>query len=81
MNVSPTGLRLGDNPEGYSAPPRWHQRKRGNEAKVLMVRNCTSTWDAIRSTPGASPPHLSGRTGRGESETPASVRDRLGEEP
>ena len=61
--------------------PRWHQRKRGNEAKVLMVRNCTSTWDAIRSTPGASPPHLSGRTGRGESETSASVRDRLGEEP
>ena len=80
-DVSSSGLGSGDIPEGYSAPPRWHQRKRGNEAKVLMVRNCTSTWDAIRSTPGASPPHLSGRTGRGESETPASVRDRLGEEP
>ena len=35
--------------------------------KVLMVKNWTSVWDAIRSTPGASPPHLSGRTGRGES--------------
>ena len=31
-------------------------------SKVLMVR--TSVWDAIRSTPGASPPRLSGRTGR-----------------
>ena len=35
-------------------------------SKVLMVRNWTSVWDAIRSTPGASPPHLSGRTGRDE---------------
>ena len=32
--------------------------------KVLMVKNWTSVWDAIRSTPGASPPHLSGRTRR-----------------
>ena len=64
MDVSSSGLSSGDIPEGYSAPPRWHQRKRGNEAKVLMVRNWTSIWDAIRSTPGASPPHLSGRTGR-----------------
>ena len=46
--------------------PRWHQRKRGNQAKVLMVRNWTSVCDAIRSTPGASPPHLSGRTRRDE---------------
>ena len=35
-------------------------------SKVLMVRNWTSVWDAIRSTPGASLPHLSGRTGRDE---------------
>ena len=31
-------------------------------SKVLMVRNWTSVWDAIRSTHGASPSH--GRTGR-----------------
>ena len=36
------------------------------ESKVLMMRNWTSVWDAIRSTPGASPPHLGGRTGRDE---------------
>ena len=34
--------------------------------KVLMVRSWTSVKDAIRSTPGASPPHLGGRTGRDE---------------
>ena len=33
-------------------------------SEVLMVRS--SVRDAIRSTPGASPPHLSGRTGRDE---------------
>ena len=31
-----------------------------------MVRNWTSVCDAIRSTPGTSPPHLCGRTGRDE---------------
>ena len=38
-------------------------------SKVLMVRNCSSVWDAIRSTPGTSPPHLCGRTGRDEYST------------
>ena len=33
-------------------------------SKVLMVKNWTSVRDAIRSTPGASPPRLSGRTRR-----------------
>ena len=33
-------------------------------SEVLMVRNWTSVWDAIRSTPGASPPHLGGKTWR-----------------
>ena len=37
-----------------------------NQTKVLVVRNQKSIWDAIRSTPGASPPHLGGRTGRDE---------------
>ena len=63
MDVSSSGLSLGDIPEGYSSPPRWHKRKRGNQAKVLMVRNWTSIWNAIRSAPGASPPHL--MVGRG----------------
>ena len=30
-------------------------------SKVLMVRNGMSVRDAIRSTPGAAPPHLGGR--------------------
>ena len=38
-------------------------------SKVLMVRNWTSVWGAIRYTPGASPPHLSGMTGRDEYST------------
>ena len=33
-------------------------------SKVLMVKSCTSVRDAIRSTPGASLPHLGGRTAR-----------------
>ena len=35
-------------------------------SKVLMVKSWTSVRDAIRSTPGASPRHLGGRTGRDE---------------
>ena len=35
-------------------------------SKVLMVRSWMSVKDTIRSTPGASPPHLGGRTGRDE---------------
>ena len=31
-------------------------------SKILMVRKWTSVWDPIRSTPGASPPHLDSRT-------------------
>ena len=51
--------------------------KKGNQAKVLMVRNWTSIWDAIRSIPAASPPHLRGRTRRDSNEKPAFIRDRL----
>ena len=36
------------------------------ESKVLMVKSWTSVRDAIRSTRGASPPRLSGRTRRDE---------------
>ena len=35
-------------------------------SQVLMVKSWTSVRDAIRSTPGASPPCLSGRNGRDE---------------
>ena len=38
-------------------------------SKVLMVKSWTSVRDPIRSTPGSSPPCLSGRTGRGECDT------------
>ena len=77
MDVPPSGLSLGDIPEGYSVPPWVAPEEKGNQGKVLIVRNWTSIWDAIRSTPGASPPRLGGRTGRDDSKTPASVRDRL----
>ena len=35
-------------------------------SKVLVMRSWTSVWDAIRYTPSASPPRLSGRTRRDE---------------
>ena len=35
-------------------------------SKALMVRSWMSVWNAVRSTPGASPPRLSGRTWRVE---------------
>ena len=58
MNVSPRGLSLGGIPEGYSdCTPSGIRGKQGEE---LDVR------DTIRSTPGASPSHLGGRTGRDE---------------
>ena len=74
MGDSPSGLSLGGILEGYSALPRWPQRRSRNQAEVLMARNSTSIWDAIRSTPGASPPLLGGRSGRDDSGTPALVR-------
>ena len=35
-------------------------------ASEVMVKSWTSVRDAIKSTPGAPPPHLGGRTGRDE---------------
>ena len=35
-------------------------------ASEVTVKSWTSVRDAIRSTPGTSPPHLGGRTGRDE---------------
>ena len=35
-------------------------------ASEVMVKSWTSVSDTIRSTPGASPPRLGGRTGRDE---------------
>ena len=57
----PSGLSLGGIPEGYSAP--WVASE---ASKVLMAMSWTSVRDAIRSIPGASPPHLDGRTKRDE---------------
>ena len=75
--ASPGGLTFESIPENYSAPPWMALEKKGNQAKVLMVRNWTSIWDAIRSIPAASPPHLRGRTRRDSNEKPAFIRDRL----
>ena len=55
--------------------PRWHQRKRTSQTKVVVC-NQKSTWDAIRSTPGTSPPHLGVEPG-GMSKVPALIRDKL----
>ena len=57
----PSGLSLGGIPEGYSdCTPGGIRGKQGFNGEELDVR------EAIRSTPGASPPHLGGRTGRDE---------------
>ena len=42
-------------------------------SKVLTVKSWMSVRGAIRSTPGASPPHLGGRTRRDEYWGPALV--------
>ena len=56
--------------------PEQHRRKRGNQTKVLVVRNWKSTWDAIRSTPvrlhSTSVAELGGASG-----PPALARGRL----
>ena len=49
--------------ENYSAPPQMHQRKEWIKQRSWWY-GTKSVWDAIRSTPGASPPRLSGWTGR-----------------
>ena len=58
MNVSSRGLSLGGIPEGYSDCTLGGIR---GKQVFSMVRSWTLVRDAIRSTPGASPPHLSGR--------------------
>ena len=63
--------------ESYSAPPQGASEEQGKSNNALVVRNQKSIWDAIRSTLGAPPPCLGGRTQRDDSETPVSVKDRL----
>ena len=59
-NVSPSGLSLGGIPKVTLMAPQ----VASEASKVLMVRSWTAVRDAIRSTPGASPPRLGGRAGR-----------------
>ena len=66
MDAFPSGPSLGNILESYSPPPWLVQRKSENQAKVLMVRNWKSIWDAIRSTPGASQTYFGGRMRRAE---------------
>ena len=61
-NVSPSGLSLGGIPKVTLMAPQ----VASEASKVLMVRSWTSVRDAIRSTPGASPPCLGGRAWRDE---------------
>ena len=61
-NVSPSGLSLGGIPKVTLMAPQ----VASEASKVLMVRSWTSVRDTIRSTRGASPPHLSGRMARDE---------------
>ena len=75
MDVFPSILSLGGIPEGYSVAPQVASEEEQKSGKGLMVRNWTTTWDPIRSTPGVSPPHLSGRTGRDVSGTPCSSKE------
>ena len=60
-NVSPSGLAWEAFQVTLIAP--WVASE---ASKVLLVRTWTLVWDAIRSTPGATPPCLGGRTGRDE---------------
>ena len=72
INISPRGLAWEAFRKVTLIPP-WVTSEAN---KVLMVRSWTAVRNAIRSTAGASPPHLGGRTERVET-APASVRDRL----
>ena len=59
-NVSPSGLAW----EAFQKVSLIAPWVASEVNMVLMVRSCMSVRDAIRSTPGASPPHLGGRTRR-----------------
>ena len=74
-DASPRGPSLGNTPGKLLCYPLGGVREK-DKSKVLVVRNSKSVWDAIRSTPGAFPLCLGGRTRR-TSKMPASVRDRL----
>ena len=63
-NVSPSGLAWEAFQVTLIAP--WVASE---ASKVLMVRSWIAVRDAIRSTPGAFPPRLVGRTGRDEDGT------------
>ena len=64
MHVSSSGLSLGGILEGYSDSTLGGIRgKQGfNNEELDISLGCP--WCISRSTPGASPPHLGGRTGR-----------------
>ena len=61
-NVSPSGLAW----EAFQKVTLIAPWVASEASKVLMVRIWTSTRDAMRSTPGASPLYLSGRSRRDE---------------
>ena len=74
MDVSSSSTNLGNIPKSYSAPPQVTSEKRANQRSWWY--GTKSVWDAIRSSPGASPPESVVEPG-GMSKAPVSVRDRL----
>ena len=64
-NISPSGLAW----EAFWKVTLIAPQVASEASKVLMVRHWTLTRDAIRSTPGAPPPDLGGRTRRDEYST------------
>ena len=75
MDVSPSSLSLEGILEGYSFAPQVATEEEQKSGKDLIVRNWTTIWDPTRSTPRASPCHLSGRTGRDGSGTPCISKE------
>ena len=73
-DVSPGSLRREAFQKATLLHSRWHQKRSRNQANGLTVRNWTSIWGATRSTRGASPLCLGGRTGKNSRGIPASVR-------
>ena len=62
MNVSPSSLAW----EAFWKVTLIAPQVGSEASKVLMVKSWMSVRAAIRSTPGASPPHLDGRNWRDE---------------
>ena len=64
MDVSTSDLSLGNILEDCAAPPWVEPEEKGNQSKILIVKNWISIWDDITLTLGAITSFLGGRTRR-----------------